>query len=404
MSGKPLSKLSFFSRGKKSDKKSESATQTDHGSHNNTKSSMEETSKKSHDHEGPAKGLDHVIVKVNGATYKADKVVGTGSFGVVVRAVDVDTNEQVAIKKVLQDRRYKNRELQIMQTVNHTNVVRLVNHYHTNGDKADEVFLNLVLEFVPDTVYRVARQYSKLKQPFPILYTKLYIYQLLRSLNYIHGIGICHRDIKPQNLLLDPTTGVLKLCDFGSAKALVVGEPNVAYICSRYYRAPELIFGSTQYTTSIDIWSAGCVMAELLLGQPMFPGDTGIDQLVEIIKVLGTPTKDQIKTMNSQNYTEYKFPPIKGHAWAKVFRKGTPPEAIDLVDKLLTYVPDNRIKPFEGMAHPFFDELRDQKTVMPNGRALPELFNFTPKELEQMNEVSPQMKQKLIPSWYSPES
>ncbi len=93
------------------------------------------------------------------------------------------------------------------------------------------------------------------------------------------------RDIKPHNLLVDPVRQVLKLCDFGSAKAFVKGEPNVAYICSRFYRAPELIFGSTDYNTAIDVWSQGCVFAELLIGTPIFPGSSGIDQLVEIIKV-----------------------------------------------------------------------------------------------------------------------
>lgn len=117
--------------------------------------------------------------------------------------------------------------------------------------KKDEVYLNLVLEYVPETVYRASRHYAKLKQPMPMLQIKLYMYQLLRSLMYIHSVGICHRDIKPQNLLLNPATGILKLCDFGSAKILVAGEPNVSYICSRYYRAPELIFGATNYTTNI---------------------------------------------------------------------------------------------------------------------------------------------------------
>ena len=114
------------------------------------------------------------------------------------------------------------------------------------------------------------------------------------------------------------------MCDFGSAKILIEGEPNVSYICSRYYRAPELIFGSTTYNVSIgkivfdvDVWSSGCVMAELMLGQPLFPGESGVDQLVEIIKVLGTPTREQIKSMN-QNYTEYKFPQIKASPWSKV--------------------------------------------------------------------------------------
>jgi glycogen synthase kinase 3 beta len=118
----------------------------------------------------------------------------------------------------------------------------------------DEVYLNLVLEYVPETVYRASRYFNKLKTTMPMLEVKLYIYQLFRSLAYIHSQGICHRDIKPQNLLLDPTTGILKLCDFGSAKILVENEPNVSYICSRYYRAPELIFGATNYTTKIGIY------------------------------------------------------------------------------------------------------------------------------------------------------
>lgn len=129
--------------------------------------------------------------------------------------------------------------------------------------------------------------------------------------------GICHRDIKPQNLLIDPESAVLKLCDFGSAKFLVRNEPNVSYICSRYYRAPELIFGATNYTNSIDVWSAGTVLAELLLGQPIFPGDSGVDQLVEIIKVLGTPTKQHIHEMNP-DYKEHTFPSIKVGEYSEI--------------------------------------------------------------------------------------
>lgn len=107
--------------------------------------------------------------------------------------------------------------------------------------------------------------------------------------------------------MVDTNSHILKLCDFGSAKKLVPGEPNVSYICSRYYRAPELIFGNSNYTTQIDVWSVGCVIAELMLGQPIFPGESGVDQLVEIIKVLGTPTREQILSMNP-DYKEYKFP------------------------------------------------------------------------------------------------
>jgi len=111
------------------------------------------------------------------------------------------------------------------------------------------VYLNVVMDFIPDTLYRVMKQYIKMKQMVPPLLVKLYSYQLMRSIAYIHAVGICHRDIKPQNVLVDTNSHILKLCDFGSAKKLVPGEPNVSYICSRYYRAPELIFGNANYTT-----------------------------------------------------------------------------------------------------------------------------------------------------------
>ncbi|CAH8447879.1 unnamed protein product [Dicrocoelium dendriticum] len=287
-------------------------------------------------------------------SYTDAKVIGNGSFGVVYQARLCETDEIVAVKKVLQDRRFKNRELQIMRQLDHPNIVQLKYFFHIFGER-------------------------------------LYMYQLLRSLAYIHHKGICHRDIKPQNLLLNPSTGVLKLCDFGSAKVLVRGEPNVSYICSRYYRAPELIFGAVEYTCQIDIWSSGCVLAELLLGQPIFPGDSGVDQLVEIIKVLGTPTRDQIHEMNP-DYRDFRFPQIRPHLWSKVFRPRVPPDAIQLVSQLLDYTPSKRLKPLDACLHPFFDELRLEQTRLPNDRPLPPLFNFTPYELSMSSDV-----QKLLP-------
>jgi len=339
-------------------------------------------------------------------SYTNCKVVGNGSFGVVFAAKMLATkredgteepDSEIAIKKVLQDKRFKNRELQIMRLVAHPNVVDLKAFFYSNGDKKDEVYLNLVLEFVPETVYRASRHYSKLKQAMPMLQVKLYMYQLLRSLAYIHSVGICHRDIKPQNLLLNPATGILKLCDFGSTKILIAGEPNVSYICSRYYRAPELIFGATNYTTNIDIWSTGCVMAELMLGQPLFPGESGIDQLVEIIKVLGTPTREQIKTMNP-NYMEHKFPQIKPHPFTKVFRPRTPGDAIALISNLLEYTPTARLTAPEALVHDFFDELRVEGARLPNGKEMPALFDFTREELS----TRPDLIRNLVPSHAEP--
>ncbi|XP_055703578.1 glycogen synthase kinase-3 beta-like isoform X2 [Phlebotomus papatasi] len=367
-------------------------------------------------------------------SYTDTKVIGNGSFGVVFQAKLCDTGELVAIKKVLQDKRFKNRELQIMRRLEHCNIVKLKYFFYSSGEKKDEVYLNLVLEYIPETVYKVARQYARNKQTIPINFIRLYMYQLFRSLAYIHSLGICHRDIKPQNLLLDPETAVLKLCDFGSAKQLIQGEPNVSYICSRYYRAPELIFGAINYTSKIDVWSAGCVLAELLLGQPIFPGDSGVDQLVEIIKVLGTPTREQIREMNP-NYTEFKFPQIKSHPWQKdenseinthclndltsfqllleqmqlnapasieqqckrVFRARTPPEAIGLVSRLLEYTPSARITPLQACAHPFFNDLRECSQRLPNGNELPPLFNFTEQELSIQPSLNAQLLQSAQP-------
>ncbi|KAH9790770.1 Shaggy-related protein kinase epsilon [Citrus sinensis] len=305
----------------------------------------------------------HIIVTTIGGrngqpkqtiSYMAERVVGQGSFGIVFQAKCLETGETVAIKKVLQDKRYKNRELQTMRLLDHPNVVSLKHCFFSTTDK-DELYLNLVLEFVPETVYRVAKHYSRANQRMPLIYVKLYTYQV------------------------NPHTHQVKLCDFGSAKVLVKGEPNISYICSRYYRAPELIFGATEYTTAVDIWSVGCVLAELLLGQPLFPGESGVDQLVEIIKVLGTPTREEIKCMNP-NYTEFKFPQIKAHPWHKIFHKRMPPEAVDLVSRLLQYSPNLRCTALEACIHPFFDELRDPNARLPNGRPFPPLFNFKPQD------------------------
>lgn len=326
-------------------------------------------------------------------SYMAERVVGTGSFGVVFQAKCLETGEAVAIKKVLQDKRYKNRELQIMRLFDHPNVVQLKHCFYSTTEKG-ELYLNLVLEYVPETVYRVSKHYSRMNQHIPVIYVQLYTYQICRALNYIHTvIGVCHRDIKPQNLLVNPHTHQLKLCDFGSAKMLVPGEPNISYICSRYYRAPELIFGATEYTTAIDLWSVGCALAELLLGQPLFPGESGVDQLVEIIKILGTPSREEIKCMNP-NYTEFKFPQIKAHPWHKVFHKRMPPEAVDLVSRLLQYSPRLRCTALEACAHQFFDDLRDPNTRLPNGCPLPPLFNFTPQELAG---ASLELRERLVP-------
>lgn len=297
-------------------------------------------------------------------TYTAEKVVGNGSFGVVFKCRCEETGEAVAMKRVLQDKRYKNRELSVMQSLDHPNVVAL-KHYFYDTNSQGETYLHLILDFVPGTVYQVNKECAGTGQgsSMPLPLCRVYSLQLLRSLSYIHSKGICHRDIKPQNLLVTEDNQV-KLCDFGSAKVLG-GEPNISYICSRYYRAPELILGATEYTTAIDIWSAGCVIGELLIGHPLFPGESGIDQLVEIIKVLGTPSRADISAMNTE-CTDYKLPNIRGNPWNKVFNASTNPDAANLLAQLLTYSPAKRITASSACSHEFFQPLYGPDPPLPS--------------------------------------
>ncbi|KAK6760666.1 hypothetical protein RB195_021936 [Necator americanus] len=194
-----------------------------------------------------------------------------------------DSNENVAIKKVYQDKRFKNRELQIMRRLEHPNIVRLM-YYYYSADNTNEEYLYLVLEFFPKTLHQIIKSYAQTGHVLDLFTIKLYMFQLFRGLAFMGSLNICHRDVKPHNLLVNPERGTLRICDFGSAKVINSEDTNVSYICSRYYRAPELIFGAVSYTTKIDVWSAGTVMAELLLGKPLFPGDSAVDQLVEIMK------------------------------------------------------------------------------------------------------------------------
>ena len=329
--------------------------------------------------------------------YEAQREVGRGSFGSVYLARTVETGETVAIKKVLQDKRFKNRELQIMKQLAqhpHPYIVHLKHHFISKGSKEGDIYLNLVLDYVPETIHSIVKHHNRMHEQVPILSVKLYMYQLARALAHIHGLGICHRDIKPQNLLVNPARQQLKLCDFGSAKSLVKGEPNVAYICSRYYRAPELIFGAIDYTVAIDVWSYGCVLAELLLGTPIFPGPTAVDQLIEIVRIIGTPTKDEVMSMNP-NYQEYKnFPVVRPPSWPSIFKPNTDTGAIDLVSKLLVYVPTKRLKSIESAGHSFYDELRDPKLKMRSEHEPEKLFQFTTEEMA----LNPAMEEKLNPA------
>jgi len=289
-----------------------------------------------------------------GHRYQLEKVVGNGAFGIVWRGRD-EGGTLVAIKKVILDRRYHNRELEMMKQLEHECVIKLLNFFEKPGRKRDETYLHLVMDFLPETIRSVALQYHKQRLRFPTDHVRVYLYQALRALEYVHSRRICHRDLKPDNFLVDPMRLTLKLIDFGCAKVLVKGQPNVSYICSRYYRAPELLFGATEYTCSVDLWSIGTILAELLLGHLPFQGQDSTQQhLIEIMKLLGTPSERELRVMRATCQAA-ELPKLKAYPWDRVFPSGTSHRAIDLAHRLLTFDPTNRLTAPQALTHPFFD-------------------------------------------------
>eukprot|EP00915_Cephaloidophora_sp_WS-2016_P005242 GHVH01006950.1.p1 GENE.GHVH01006950.1~~GHVH01006950.1.p1 ORF type:complete len:277 (+),score=17.79 GHVH01006950.1:177-1007(+) len=219
--------------------------------------------------------------------YVVEHSCGEGSFGQVFLARHITTGARVAIKTVEQDPNYKNREREIITELQdpkpHPNIVQLHDSYIKRYRPSEGAFstqnkiLHLIMEYIPSTfaieIQRYAQAYSPAHRRtgnFPIVTFKSYwtevraiCFQLFRSVAYIHSRGYTHRDIKPQNVLACPATLKVKLCDFGSAKVLDPEGSNLSYICSRYYRAPELMYSSRKYSSAVDMWSVGCVIAEV---------------------------------------------------------------------------------------------------------------------------------------------
>lgn len=316
--------------------------------------------------------------------------IGSGTFGVVFRARVSLTQDLVAVKVVTQDKNFKNRELDMLQLISsarpHPNIVGLLHHYYSTppdlGPK--ERCLNLVMQFVPCDLFSIIMQYSSRRSMMPMHLIRLFGFQILRGLAWLHNLGICHRDMKPHNVLIDPETKSAKICDFGSAKVLMKGDEHVSYISSRFYRAPELIADARSYTHQIDMWSFGCLLAEMLLGQPLFQGEDSTDQFVSIIAVLGTPSQRDMKDMNPAN-TSLKFSKkVSPFSLKKVVETACShtvcDEMVDLLDAILVYSPLKRATAVEAMCHSVFDELGSAE-FQSKHQPLPPLFDFSPEEI-----------------------
>ncbi|GAB1606619.1 cyclin-dependent kinase-like 2 [Argonauta hians] len=212
-------------------------------------------------------------------------VVGEGSYGVVMKCKRKDTNQIVAIKKFLEteedkiSKKVAYREIKILKMLHHDHLVNLIEVF-----KRKKRFY-LVFEFIDHTILN---ELDKFPHGFGETATRKILWQVLKGIEFFHAHNIIHRDIKPENILIS-RNGVVKVCDFGFARTIVSTSkvPYTAYVATRWYRAPELLVGDSKYGKPVDVWAVGCLAAEILSGDPLFPGDSDLDQLSHIVKYLG---------------------------------------------------------------------------------------------------------------------
>ncbi|QRV76557.1 mitogen activated protein kinase [Ceratobasidium sp. AG-Ba] len=302
-----------------------------------------------------------------GEHYQVVDVIGEGAYGVVVSAVHVASQQKVAIKKITPFDHSMFclrtlREIKLLRHFRHENIISILDLLKPPSlDEFKEVYL--VQELMETDMHRVIRT-----QELSDDHCQYFIYQTLRALKALHSANVLHRDLKPSNLLLNANCD-LKLCDFGLARSALPPPSSAAndastfmteYVATRWYRAPEVMLTFKEYTRAIDIWSVGCVLAEMLSGKPLFPGRDYHHQLSLILEVLGTPSLDDFYAINSARSREYirALPFRKKKNFAALF-PGANPLAVDLLEKCLTFNPKRRIDVVEALAHPYLEPYHD---------------------------------------------
>ena len=310
-------------------------------------------------------------------TYQLVNTIGVGTFGAVFLATNNEL-EYVAIKKVCLDPRFKNRELELVSLLKHPNCLKYITHYFTQEGIKNEQYLHLVTDYVPGSLINFMTTF-----PFPPpIYIKLFGFQLFSGLCYLHYHGICHRDIKPSNVLVDFNDGRLQLCDFGSAKMLKDGENSVSYIATRSYRAPELLLDCQNYTTSVDIWAAGCVLAELCLqGNPLFTGSNNSEMITNITKIIGNPKPDDLDSFHHNK--RFSFIATKPLTLKSKLPNFVSIDFLDLLSKIFVFNPKKRFTAAQCMKHQFFQDLFLLDSELPNNKPIPQWIYLmkTPEEM-----------------------
>lgn len=310
--------------------------------------------------------------------YQTLKDLGDGTYGSVSLARNRETGETVAVKKM--KRKYYSweecinlREVKSLRKLNHANVVKLKELIREDDQ------LYFVFEYMKENLYQMMKSRDKL---IPESMIRNIIYQVLQGLAFIHKHGFFHRDMKPENLLC---TGpeLVKIADFGLAREIRSRPPYTDYVSTRWYRAPEVLLRSTNYSSPIDIWAVGCIMAELYTLRPLFPGSSEIDEIFKICSVLGTPTKDDWpEGYQLAAAMNFKFMQMRPTALKELISNASP-EAIQLMRDMLMWDPKKRPTCAQALRYPYFQVGQ----------------NF-PKPLQQQNQQQqqqrlPQQRQQL---------
>ncbi|KAK6137366.1 hypothetical protein DH2020_028879 [Rehmannia glutinosa] len=286
--------------------------------------------------------------------------LGRGAYGLVCGAINKETNEEVAIKKIGNafdnriDAKRTLREIKLLRHLDHENVIAIKDIIRPPKVEAfNDVYI--VYELMDTDLHQIIRSDQVLTDD----HCQYFMYQLLRGLKYVHSANVLHRDLKPSNLFLNANCD-LKIGDFGLARTTSETDFMTEYVVTRWYRAPELLLNCSEYTAAIDVWSVGCILAEIMTREPLFPGKDYVHQLRLITELLGTPDETSLKFLRSDNARRYvKQLPLFPKQNFSVRFPSMSPLALDLLGKMLVFDPDQRITVDDALCHPYLSSLHD---------------------------------------------
>nr|XP_058906573.1 cyclin-dependent kinase 16 isoform X1 [Kogia breviceps] len=309
---------------------------------------------------------------------KLDKL-GEGTYATVYKGKSKLTDNLVALKEIRLEHEEGApctaiREVSLLKDLKHANIVTLHDIIHT------EKSLTLVFEYLDKDLKQYLDDCGNIINMHNV---KLFLFQLLRGLAYCHRQKVLHRDLKPQNLLINER-GELKLADFGLARAKSI--PTKTYsneVVTLWYRPPDILLGSTDYSTQIDMWGVGCIFYEMATGRPLFPGSTVEEQLHFIFRILGTPTEETWPgILSNEEFKTYNYPKYRAEALLSHAPR-LDSDGADLLTKLLQFEGRNRISAEDAMKHPFFLSLGERIHKLPDTTSI-----FALKEIQLQKEAS----------------